>query len=196
MSAFIVIVIAMSIIIGADSVKPRYRGSELTIAQFADNYNHTLAILTENHDITDKLKPDGTKYPQSEQTVIINLNGTSTNEDDNFTYQTKNGYLYTITYENSWNDVFYLQPVQQECYITAMSIVLAQKDWRYSDIQKFAELWDSELSDVNAQFSYKNVTVRWEIEQSNCVYQNGTLIGNTDHGKCSASVSFTLTIDY
>lgn len=194
-AGLLAVCVLLSSVTAWDSMKPKHRGSELTIAQFSENYNNTLRIMNEDHESYDELQPDGTKYPKSDQIVIFDVNGTSKNKDKNFTYQTVDGYLQTLSYEDSWREVFYLQPIPDDCYIAVMSILLAQRDWTFSDTLKFGNLWKSKLSETEAEFRYKNVTVYWKIEQTNCVYQNGILIAQSDLGKSTASVIFVLTID-
>lgn len=166
----------------ADMVKPKYRGEDLTVSQFAANYNTTLQFMNPYYTTWDTLQPDGSKYPMSESdhSVVIHIGAEPEFEQMNFHYETVDGYVRSVRCQNSWTEVRYLSPLSNECYQAAVSVLLAQDGCGILEIQEFTELWESELKNSTTSFSYRNLEIQWEILLENCTYHSGTVY-STDH---------------
>ena len=174
----------------SDFVKPQHRGDELTIAQFADNYNQTLHLLKEDVQRYEKLQPNGAGYPVPENVVIIG----GGEHCDSFVYDTSDGYVTSISYENLWNDVFIVTPVGETCYIAAISLLMAQEDCGFAELKEFDELWIEQQNNPHVSFRYRNLEIEWDLVCENCDMYNGMLFATDQELPSSAEVTFSLIL--
>lgn len=97
----LIAIIAISILITTitvnDSVKPKHRGKELTVSQFAENYNTYLETTDQKTAL--RLQPDGTKVPL-EGDIFIDWNGEEANRVKEFCYILEGQKVKTVSYEN------------------------------------------------------------------------------------------------
>lgn len=147
---------------------PRYRG-DLTISNFADNYNYYLSVFLDDADDGLKLRDDGSLYPISPNTVMVYVDAQPEIEQCDFRYETEGEYLQRIKYTNSWTDVSYFTPLGYQCQNAALTAVMSQKGMDVTDIIAFLSLWDKEKSNTNGHIVYGNVEISWDIEAPNCV---------------------------
>lgn len=108
------------------SILPKNRG-ELTISEFSENYNFYLTLTADTVSTSQKLQPNGTWYPEPEGSVTIYIDGRPQTPRQTFGYETEDGILRRITYENSWTEVFYVSPITVQCKIAALTAVMSQK---------------------------------------------------------------------
>jgi hypothetical protein len=59
----LILILGISVFVGLDGIRPKYRGDKLTIREFSDNYNAYLEIFAEDHQHYEELKQDGTCKP-------------------------------------------------------------------------------------------------------------------------------------
>lgn len=191
---FLALLVLISTITVMDIAKPEYRGDALTVAQFAENYNYMLDLLDEDHDRYQELQPDGAKYPYPDTMAVISIGETKENRQNNLSYETEGGFIHTITYENSWQDIFYVQPVGSECYNAAVCLLMAQDKCGLPELYEFTQIWETEQNNASASFRYRNLEVSWEIHYQGCKFYNGILWPESEaYG--TAKVTFKLTID-
>jgi len=169
-----------------DSVKPRFRGNDLTIAEFTSNYNNYTSQLIKGSENTDRLRSDGTWIEEDDRYVVY-IGGTPAVENPNFIYQTENGCLNSVEYAQQWKDVVMLSPFDNRCYIAAMTLFASQEDRSFWDILRFEKLLNAAILEQTGNFQYENVKVEWNIETSeNIKRSNGSLSGmyfsTTDQG--------------
>lgn len=190
----VAITIAVTIFNAADSMKPKYRG-ELTIAQFAENYNYYYGMVNETVVRSDRMQSDGTWYPESDGSVTIYIGGQPETARADFTYETENGILRRIRFKNRWTDVFYQTPITAQCQTAAMTALLSQKGTGMKDVQAFSELWDAEQQTPDGEILYKNVEIRWHIESENCrSIDSGTYLRIDENQESSISIEFEIII--
>lgn len=178
----------------SDMVKPKYRGYDLTVAQFASNYNSTLRLLHEDYQSYDRLLSDGTKETVPESVAVVYIGSEPEAEQVNFTYETEESFIRTISYNNSWKDVFYLLPLNSECYTAAVSVLLAQDGCSIQEMLEFTQLWESKQGQTTAAFRYQNLEIQWQIRFENCIFSNGVLFPADQEQDSSADASFVLII--
>lgn len=106
--------------------RPKYVGEDLTIAQFAENYNYYLTMLNSEADQSEKLDSDGKKGTRPSGTVTIFVDGQPEDAVGNFQYETENGVLQKIRYENKWTDVFITETIPSQCYLAAFTVLMSQ----------------------------------------------------------------------
>ncbi len=158
-----------------DMVKPKYRGNELTIAQFAENYNDTIELLDREYE---RLNPDGTAVLPEVEEYVVYFGGEPEKKHVEFSYETENGILRSVTYENKWTDVFYFDPMEiGEPYIAAVSLLLAQDGCGLRQWIEFNDVWQrlnyenisNEISKIlTDQFVFQNLEVYCELTMENC----------------------------
>lgn len=164
----------MAVVVSADVVKPRNRGELLTVEDFAENYNFYLYILNGGYEGYDVLDENGEKSPISSSAVTVYVYGQPETENAEFIYETENGYIRSVTYENRWTDIFMLEPVNQDCIVALYSILLAQDGVGMQDMIEISETLNEKLADPEGCVTFANVTVSWRIDAENCE-QFGTM---------------------
>lgn len=199
LAALVALCLLISGITIVDMVKPRYRGSELTVAEFAENYNSTLRFLYEDHKHYEELQSDGSKKPVPVNVGITSPGGEAENLRREFTYETEDGYLRDVCYENHWTGVYYLYPLSGECYYAAAAALLAQDGCGFAELKKFSELWESWSGETTANFQYENLQISWEIRYADCSKYGGMYTSSLSETKAendssSVDMVFRLTI--
>ncbi len=159
------VLLTLSVITGMDSIKPRYRGENLTVFQFAKNYNALLSLLGKD---LDKLEADGAVRDLGDNWVTVHLFAMPENEHAGFGYETEAGFITAITYENSWTEVIYLDPLDGMCYQATASVLLVQDGVYLRELKEFEELWNANLGESEADFSYHGIRICWRIDMENC----------------------------
>lgn len=175
-----------------DGLKPRYRGSELTVAQVADNYNATLAVLQQDAEYYDKLMQDGTKKPVSQNTVIYDMNNSSGNNQMQFTYDTQEGVVRSVQIHHSWDSVFWLQPLSTDALMMTSSLLLAQEGCGFRELSEFLRLYEAHLDQKTASFAYGNLLIEWNLETEKSMYE-GTIHADGEEN-VTVTLDFRVTI--
>lgn len=181
-----------------DCFKPAHRSNELTVAQFAENYNSTVRILDNNGYFT-VMEPDGTLSKETDDyvAVVIEIGGEMVDDSRrDFCYQTEDGILRSMTWENSWEDVWYLHPLSGGSlfYEAAVTMLLSQPDCELSDVFDFARLWEKHLDTENAEFSYQNIEVRWRLGYENVRHHEGIFYALDQDQPSKVTLAFELHI--
>lgn len=99
--------ILLTVISSADAILPQYRGNELTISQFASNYNFYNDILYDGN--AKGMYSDGTFPKSGGITTIVLDNGESVIFDPygDFQYETVNATVTAVTMHHSWYENFF-----------------------------------------------------------------------------------------
>lgn len=177
-----------------DIVKPTNRG-DVTIAQFAENYNDTLRFLDSNAESHHKLQSDGTWTPVPDNVHIVYFGGESAGGDrPNFTYETDNGIVRSICYENSWTDIFYMSPVSGYCQKAAITALVTQNGCGIAEVYEFMQLWESKLNEQDTVFTYENIEIQWEIDVENAIYSAGTIFRDDQDAESAVNFRFEIFI--
>ena len=187
-----VVFIALTTVGIIDGFKPRHRGSELTIAQVAENYNATMAVLQREVDYHDKLQADGTKKPVSPNTVIFDMNHSSGNHQMQFSYEVENGIVRSVQVHHSWDSVFWLQPLNGDALMMVSSLLLAQEGCSLPELQEFMRLYEAHLDENTASFAYENILIEWNIDSQKSM-QQGSIYAEGEEA-VSATLDFCITI--
>lgn len=191
-AAALVLFAGLAAVATADLIKPRHRGSELTVAQIADNYNATLALIQQDISDFDKLGEDGTKSPVSPNTVIIDMNNSDGNNLMQFTYEQENGFVRSVQIHHTWDSVFWLQPLEGEPVTMALSLLLAQNDCGITELEELTSLIQSQLNQKHVSFAYRNLLIQWDIESDKDMIQ-GTIYGDSEENVV-VTLDFIITI--
>lgn len=170
-----VLLVFVSIFCAHDTIIPAHRG-DLTISQFAENYNFVNKILNENVAESELLQENGKKQdPVKPDVNVIIIGGDMTSENRDYSYETTEGKLTKLVYDNTWTNVMFLSPTEEIAYIPAITLLMSQKGTTYLDLVELTEIWEDHQSSKNASFNVRNIEISWKIETENCIYN---LAGN------------------
>lgn len=193
----ILLILAMIGLISSDSVKPRYIGAELTVSQFAEDYNYYISIADD-----DSAQLDSTGrwivYPSSG--VVLYLGGTPEEPNRDFEYTTtEDGYITSITYQNSWTDVSYLNPLEGNMANAAGAFLMAQRGTGLRDLNEFLQIYEQEIKKESGHIVYENIEINWDIRRDNCSlinYQSasGYYTANDKNAPSSLTLWFEIKI--
>lgn len=184
--------LGMTAVTTLDCFKPKYLGSDLTVAQVADNYNSTLHILNQNTEYYDKLQPDGTKKPVASNTAILDMNGSVGDSRMAFTYEEQDGFVRTVSMHHEWRSVFQLSPLTGDPFMMACSLLLAQEGCGIRELYEFTRLYESYLNTQCASFAYGNLLIGWDIRSDAPMIQG--VISGHDYENLAVVVNFWITI--
>lgn len=182
-----------SVLTAQDRLKPKYRG-DLTVAQFAANYNYYYDLLHEDAQVYNHLDPEGKWKQVPEGMVVLRFGSTSENEDWSFQYESdENGYITTVSCQNTWSDIFMFEPLTQS-KIAAMSILMAQDGTGIREMQELAKMLDSEMKNSEGKLFYQNFDVLWSVTTENCVNYDGCYYVFDENGASRLTLSFKIQI--
>lgn len=163
---------------------PKNRG-ELTVSQFADNYNFYVDVLDQGSGIESTLKEDGTFYNYPSDVVIIGSSGNLYPENRNFTYEIENGNIASVIYECEYMDAFIVRPRPEQCLLAAVTMVMSQKGNHAIDLISFLKQMEKKDFTESGSARYKNVDIEWVIEKSNYVGGTGAILIQEDQDQSS-----------
>lgn len=179
-----------------DVIRPRYRGADLTVAEFASNYNFYVYRNSESVSQYNLLQKDGTAYPTQQTIAVLYMDGTPEKKTLEFSYEMENGYLRTISYANSWTSVFYRTTVPSPCIQAVNAVLYAQRDIPISEILEFMTLWEERAGDTEGEISCRNITIRWTYTLKNCRIVNNDFCTAIDSNATSyMGLKFEIQID-
>ncbi|MCI7097191.1 MAG: MerR family transcriptional regulator [Clostridiales bacterium] len=194
LTGFVCIILALSFSFAQDVTKPKYRGTDLTIAQFSANYNFYLDMMSKDTSSQNRLRPDGT-FADSPGTAVIYVCAEPENKNACFQYETENGYIRTISYENSWSNIFMFNPMNGKCSLAAFSVLMAQNGSTLSDLREFEEIWEEQCRLPEGTITWENIEIRWKIHAVNCQNLDGDYRAIDDTVKSSLHLEFEMVIN-
>ncbi len=186
------VIISLTTITALDSIKPQYRGSELTIAQFAQNYNTYLHIVQEEVQVYEQLRPDGSKYPVPENVYIIPA-GWEQKDETRFEYILQNDIIQSVVLQEQWQDVSILMPISGEPKDIAFSLLLAQNGCGYRELGELEDLFNTNMNSKEVCFTYQNLKIEWKIE-TDLDFRQG-MIYSGDENNQPVSMWYCITIN-
>lgn len=197
LAALIAVVLTVSLFTGIDSIKPKYRSNELTIEQFAENYNHTVSVFDPQANYLSKLQPDGTKNPLREEDLYYNLEtgevGYTPNE---FEYSFDNGFVKSVTIRREIENVILVSPITAEMMNLTYALSLSQPDCSYKDLRELAEMLDARIGQTEVTLFHKGmIEVYWKVEAVNCRHLgDGRYMCDDETLPSTMNVVFTVTL--
>ena len=191
-AVMLVLTLGIGIYTGFDGIRPKYRGNELTIQQFSENYNAFLQLIDQPHEEYEELEADGTWKQMPQNTIVVNFNDDRSDHRMEFVYTLEGEYIREVSIHHDWNRVSYLGPIDNEPYKLVCSILLAQEGCGFRELKEFSKLYQMHMFDLNATIEYKNIVVAWNI-LTDVEMVDGVLIFNGEDNP-SAELEFTVTI--
>lgn len=74
-----------------------------------------------------------------------------------FEYEIENGFIRSITYSKHYDNVFYCDPISEECLVAAYAIGMAQSGSFAKETEQL------EMQEAQGEIRYKNITITWNI---------------------------------
>lgn len=170
----------------ADCIKPKHRGEDLTVAQIAANHNDLLHMLSEDETatLTMNLREDGTwrnyQINNGSNEFVISIGSDAVGGYQDYQYEIQDGFVRSIAYEQTWTNIFHLQPIGTRVICTAKSIAFAQDwltIWNADEIEKEMNM---AFRNRSGEFIYKNLEILWETESENCNYSGDSFYAEND----------------
>lgn len=191
----------------SDSRCPVHRGEELTVAQFAQNYNLILEDAAGEGSFTDDmyLKEDGTWrtwHPANNvvyinihsKAVIIHENGSWEEGYNDFDYQLENGVIRSISFEQTWEEIFMFSPMNGRVEYAVASIAGAQDWFNLISYYDFQQELSNQFKKEEGSFIYENLEIRWSTDSVNCSFSDGEFYRSNENAVSSVSLEFEIII--
>lgn len=171
-TAICAFIIAIFCINTVDSLKPKYRGNDLTVAEFAENYNFYAKVLDESF----AMNPDGTWYnPQSHiggGVAIVIDKADKPNEP--FRFEAEGERITRITYSNSWQNISFVSPLGPKMITAILTSVMSQEDIQILQLKDILNEVAIYTDHNDGNVTIENIQIRWKIKAENCTNYNGT----------------------
>ena len=180
--AAIMILISLSVTSVLCVFNPMHRG-ELTVSQFADNYNFYVDALDRGSGIESNLKADGSFHDYPSNVIYVGFDGEQKPENRNFTYKTEKGKITSIVYQKEYTDTFVVNPQPEQCLLAAVTMVMSQKGNHAIDLISFLKRMEKCNFTKSGSIQYDNVDICWEIEKINYVAASGGLLVQKDENQ-------------
>ena len=199
--------VGLNVVAELDALLPQNRSDDLTVAQFASNFNFYDEILMNNTEFMDR---DGVlAEPGYTQTIVL-PDGDEVEYDPNgqFTFETSGKTIERITYHTSWYeydmswDPYYgsgdldelARWLPAHCRLAALTAVLSQKGMRLADVTAAIDQIETDHkmpADEGLSFTYGVVTVSWMLDlEPYRVYEEGSSYPDIYY------VTLDMTIEY
>jgi len=179
-----------------DSVLPKNRGEDLTISQIAENHNDYLEDLYEDRVPPETMYLNNNGQWRSVQYGgnVILIGSTVVGGNANYVFTEENGYVRSITFDQTWSDIFALQPIGTRPICTVMAIAGAQEWMNLPRYYEFGEELSKALQQSEGDFVYENLEISWNIECENCVNSSGTYFSDNEKMPSSLTLHFVIEI--
>lgn len=171
--AAVLLIVGAIIGIAMDSMKPTYLG-DLTIEEFAENYNDTLSIyLDDGYEVTFMDNTGEFLVDTSRGELGYYLNNCA-DRFKPFDYVTEKGIIKEIHYSNTWSDIQYNAPLMKHRYIAALAIISSQYGINARDLTQFSVMYEQMASSAESEggMTMKNVEIQWKLYSENCINHN------------------------
>ena len=159
----------------SDSIKPVHRGEDLTIAQIVENHNDFVELITEStltkYHLNDNGEWLGSQNGDNTAVggkVVIEFGSKLVGGLSEYVYEVENGFVRSITYEQTWTEVTLFEPAASAPMYTVKAVAFAQ-DWlTLFNGSAFEQQLNDALRENKGHFQYENLEIIWNIETENC----------------------------
>lgn len=190
-AAAAVLLFALNLFIAGDSLLPIYREDNLTVAQFAKNYNFFLSQYANHYHPGERLEPDGSYY--QEQDIPQLDYGISYEGNMPWSFETDDGVICRISGQITGNLEFngsfsWLTP----CKIAAFTAILSRNGVSCWDVLDFTNSWQEIPANPTGQMDCDGVLISWYTDMVNCRTENGYYFILDETQPATITVSFEI----
>lgn len=194
LTAVVACAAALTFLVTIEAIKPKYQGN-VTVPQFASNYNFYYGLLHDQVGPEDRMRADGTWNSEFGNSAVIYIGGEPRNPGQPFEFETESSCVRLIRYENSWTNVWMMQPVTSQCQTAAIASLMSQKGMDIYDLWRFSsELDKADLLD-DGSIVFDNIEIQWYIDTKNCMRMGDQYItASAEATESCVSVVFEIKI--
>ena len=166
----VLVVVALNYASARDAVLPKYRGNNISTAQFISNYqDYEKAFENDNTMI---LQQDGSWKKRTDYSVEITQIGDPNHIRKNFKFTyNENGEIKTIAFEDSWEDLSLNAIFPDYCYTVLYTALASQKGVSAGDLQQLTQSLSEQLGRGlekggcnSGEIAIKNIRFTWTTE--------------------------------
>ena len=174
----VVFIVSITLCTAFDLAKPKYRG-ELSVEEFAENYNYYYKIIDEEPQKYNMLQEDGTRAPLPDTVKEFYPQAQPENPRQDFAYSVIDDNIRSISYSNTWTEVSYLSPVQSECINAMYAVLMSQRGIGLLDLYQFAQQLETQDFGTDGTLEFENIEIVWEVDAAGCFYADGVFYEDT-----------------
>lgn len=187
-----ILLILLNGILFLDTLKPTYRSNDLTVAQFAENYND---FLDSSGIEEERMKPNGTWEEPSDGSYMIYVGGEPLMKNKPYEFVTEDGFIREIHYENVYTNVIFMGSIPDNCATTAMVALQSQPGVWYWDLTALGKHLAEASQQPEGTLQFRNIEVQWSSAAENAVYTSDGYLRETQNQTFDVSISWTIRIN-
>lgn len=201
LAGLIAVTLVTVVFTAVDGMKPKYRGNELKVAEFAENYNQMMTFFQGEGHLFDTLNPDGS-LKESEPSlgqVIVHmdtlLNGEKTIKA--FDFETEGDVVKSVTIRKFCqdNDIMHFITMGTEQVNLVFTALLSTPKCSFGDFWGIIGVLRENQSKQNVKLIYQDrLEIEWTIDARNCVPQGTYYV--TEYAGQSSSVYYAFTVRF
>lgn len=182
-----------------DGMKPKYRSNELTVAQFAENYNQTMTFLHNEGHMFDTMNPDGSLTPYDPNNAyVIYVDPAQSDLVKEFQFETEGGIIKSVTLHKSLltdDTTLIFQAMGAEHVALTITALLSTPGCSLGDYLGIIEELRAYQEQESAKFMFRDrIEVSWTIDAKNCV-KTGTYYITEESG-IPSSINHQFTVRF
>ena len=189
---FVALIIAV-VLTAFDTGVPKYRGGELTVSQFAANYNFISDYYFENH-AWNTMNGDGTFQQDPEGSVVVHMGGTPVKHVCDFEFSTADGKVTGITYSNVWNDVSILSIIDHQTIAAVYTLLLSESPENMRYIAAYMQEWEEAIKQGGSEIQFGNIGICWKYDLQNCEIISDYILATDDIKPATAGITIQISI--
>ena len=152
-----ILLLLLNGILFLDTLKPTYRSNNLTVAQFAENYND---FLDASGIDAERMKSDGTWEEPPEGSYVIYVGGEPQLKNKPYEFVTEDGSIREIHYENVYTDVIFMGPLPDNCATAARVALQSRPGVWYWDLTAFGKHLAEASQQPEGTLQFQNIEVQ------------------------------------
>lgn len=186
-----ILLILLNGILFLDTLKPTYRSNDLTVAQFAENYND---FLDASGIDAERMNSNGTWEEPPEGSYVIYVGGEPLLKDKPYEFVTEEGFIREICFENVYTDVIFMGPIPDNCAAAAMVALQSQPGVWYWELEEFGRLLTEAAKQASGTLRFRNIEVQWAAQAENAAFTSGSFLRNKPEESFDVSIAWTIRI--
>lgn len=191
LAAAAALLILLNGILILDTLKPTYRSNDLTVAQFAENYNDFLTVSEIDEE---RMNPNGTWEEPPDGTYVIYVGGEPLLKNKPYEFVTEEGFIREIRYENVYKNVIFMGPIPNNCAAAAMVALQSQPGVWYWELEEFGRLLTEAAKQAEGTLRFRNIEVQWSAQAENAVFTSGSFLRENPEESFDVSIDWTIRI--
>lgn len=189
--ASICVTIILNLVSKFDSVMPQHKYDQITVAQFAKNYETYDKILGYHSSMV--LNDAGKWVPSTDDEITVEIGIDDPNHiRPEFQYILSDDVITAVNFSDCWESDGFIEAIPSYCRTAMYTIVGSRPEANYLDLQELGKLLNEnfvskieeaiETGSSHTEYIIADVMISLNISISNCdAFQNGMLISFDDN---------------